>query len=390
MSVCEIAGVENPLCKLGSAAKGAVGDAVGGVTSGALQNMADAITQALGQTIKSLGTIWVSVPTPNLSESGTVGFLHDSLYFYMAAFAVFALILAGARMAWEGRGEPGREAMKAMITLTVVTGTGLATLSLAVQAGDGFSTWILDRSTGGRSFGENITLMFGAATGAGANPLGVMLIIVLGLFALIASLAQIALMFVRGVMLVLLAGILPLSAAATNTDFGRQWFRKTLGWLVAFVLYKPAAAIVYATAFRLTASDVQEDGLLTLLSGLTMMILALFALPALMRLVVPSSTDASGSGEMQSIKSGAVGSMPTGAKSVPPVGSSSAGSVGSSMPSGAATTGVSASGAGAASAGAAAAGPAGAALVGAEVAKRGLANTSQAIGESPQGSAGTQ
>ena len=59
------------------------------------------------------------------------------------------------------------------------------------------------------------------------------------------------LMFVRGGMLVLLVGTLPLIAAFSNTEMGLQWFRKATAWLIAFALYKPAAAIVYAVAFKL-------------------------------------------------------------------------------------------------------------------------------------------
>ncbi|WP_254517711.1 hypothetical protein, partial [Salmonella enterica] len=61
-------------------------------------------------------------------------------------------------------------------------------------------------------------------------------------------------------------------------------------WLAAFILYKPAAAIIYATAFYLTGTDVLKDdgtGLLSILTGMILMVLALFAMPALMRFVTP-------------------------------------------------------------------------------------------------------
>ena len=61
-------------------------------------------------------------------------------------------------------------------------------------------------------------------------------------------------MVVRSGMLVILAGILPTTAAFTNTEMGRQWFQKAVGWTIAFILYKPAAAIVYSVAFLLMGS----------------------------------------------------------------------------------------------------------------------------------------
>ena len=80
---------------------------------------------------------------------------------------------------------------------------------------------------------------------------GVFILIVLGLVGLIASLVQIVLMVVRSGMLVILAGHPAHHAAFTNTEMGRQWFQKAVGWTIAFILYKPAAAIVYSVAFLL-------------------------------------------------------------------------------------------------------------------------------------------
>ena len=81
-------------------------------------------------------------------------------------------------------------------------------------------------------------------------------------------------------------GALPLSFAFWTTDAGKQWSRKATAWLVAFTLYKPAAAIVYATAFQLMSSA-QGDAMLNVFTGMTLMFLAVLALPALMRFVSP-------------------------------------------------------------------------------------------------------
>ena len=92
-----------------------------------------------------------------------------------------------------------------------------------------------------------------------------------------------------------------------------------IAWLVAFILYKPAAAIVYATAFRLAGSDVfggDGDELMSAVTGLVLMVLALAALPALMRFVTPmvgalSSGGGGGGGTMAA--GAAMAAMPTGA-----------------------------------------------------------------------------
>jgi type IV secretion system protein TrbL len=325
------------------AVKSIPGDIVGGAAGSAIDALADSVTEAVGKAVASVGTLWVKVGTPNLTTNGgtrpseAVGFLQGGLWWYMAAAAVLSVIIAGAKMAWEGRAEPGRELLKSLMTLVVVAGAGLTAISLAVAAADGFAKWIIDSSLDGTDFGTNITALLGLSAVSG---FGAIIVIVLGLAAFVAALVQIGLMVVRGGMLVILAGILPLSASATNTEWGRTWFRKCIAWLVAFILYKPAAAIVYATAFRLAGSDVfGGDELMSAISGLVLMVLALVALPALMRFVTPmvGAMAGSGSGGGGMMAAGAIAAMPSGAMRVPRGGGAGAvaGNSGGSGPTGA-------------------------------------------------------
>jgi hypothetical protein len=76
--------------------------------------------------------------------------------------------------------------VRGLVTLTVVNAAGLTALGLAVGAADGFSGWMIDRSTDGGDFGRNITSMLGLSAGAGAV-FGPVLMIVLGLCAIAAS-----------------------------------------------------------------------------------------------------------------------------------------------------------------------------------------------------------
>jgi uncharacterized membrane protein HdeD (DUF308 family) len=132
-----------------------------------------------------------------------------------------------------------------------------------------------DVTTDSACFGENMLTLLALTTNPAAGGLGALLIIILGLIAILAAAFQIVLMVARGGMLVILAGILPLSASFTNTEMGKSWFKKCIAWLVAFILYKPAAAIVYAAAFQLVGTDVFSDdgtGLLAVLTGLMLMV----------------------------------------------------------------------------------------------------------------------
>lgn len=385
-----------------------VEDVASGVMGDALDNMAAAVQEAVGYVIGSVGTMWVNIGTPNLTEGdstvpvdenppfsepvlellgyitwisfaiavvsiitlgammtlrsrrgegilsvgrlgliiggvilisassglvtallpagpsgagGTVAFLQGSLWWLMLAVAAGGVVVGGARMAIQQRAQPGKDLAISLLQLIVIAGAGVTFVGVLVRAMDSFSIWLINTSLAcdvgddtANCFGENMTLLLALSAG------GPFLIIVLGLIALLCALGQIILMIARGGMLVVLTGILPLSAsAATTGEAGKGWLNKNLAWLIAFILYKPAAAVIYAAAFQLAGTDLYSDdadGLLSMLTGVMMMVLALFALPALMRFVTPmvgSMAAGAGGGAMAA---GAMAALPQGAASM--------------------------------------------------------------------------
>lgn len=298
-----------------------VGDWVQGLADDAISNLAKSIMEGMSQMVTTLSTFWVSMPTVNLisddrtGASPVVTTVNSQLWPWTLTLAVLAVIIGGIRMIWEQRGAPLKDLMRSLITLTVVSSLGVGVISILIIAADTFAAAIIQRATDGKGFAESMhVLVVTGQTGVGA-----FILIVLGLVGLIASLVQIVLMVVRSGMLVILAGILPTTAAFTNTEMGRQWFQKAVGWTIAFILYKPAAAIVYSVAFLLMGNTSGRDALVGSISGFTLMIVALFALPALMRFVTPMvGAVASGSG---AAAGAAVGALATGAVSMGRTGS---------------------------------------------------------------------
>ncbi|GAA3514560.1 hypothetical protein [Georgenia daeguensis] len=422
----------------GIASMGKVGLILGGV---ALVGGAGSIVSAL-------------LPNGPVGVSGTVAFLQSSLWPYMLIAAALSVVVGGARMFWESRAEPGKDLLRSLLTLAVVGGAGVTVVALLVTAADRFSVWVINNSLAcdvtaadGACFEENVgaLLGLGAAGVPGQVSLGSVLVIIFGLIAILASVVQIVLMVARSGMLVILAGILPLAASFTNTEMGRSWFKKCIGWLVAFILYKPAAAVVYAAAFQLTGTDVFADdgsGILAVVTGLMLMVLALFAMPALMRFVTPMVSSLAAGGGGAAVAAGTMAAIPTGAAAVgrlatgaggggaatasnaapqssshntntststatsspsgagqggskgsapAPTGAPSAGGAQAASAGGGAATGAAAGGTAATGAGAAAAGPAGAALAAGlqagQAASSAAKNTAdQVTGDGPSGS----
>jgi type IV secretion system protein TrbL len=290
---------------------------------------------------------------PEGGGGGAVGFLQNSLWYYVGALALLSVIVAGIRMAWEQRAQPGKDLLQSLITLVVVSGAGLAVITLAVTAADEFSVWVLDNSTGctvsdaGTStcFGETLANIIGFTLTVSPG-VGVIGTILLGALALLMAFVQVALMVVRGGMLVILAGVLSIAASFTNTQMGKQWFGKITGWTIAFILYKPAAALIYAAAFQLVGADVFQDdgkGLWQILTGLALMLMALIALPALMKFIAPMTSATSGGGNaamaLAAAGGAAAGELASGAikrmSSAPKPSSNNSGGNSSSAPSGA-------------------------------------------------------
>lgn len=295
-------------CEAGNVAAGIADDAIG--------NLAKAILEGMSQLVTTLSTFWVSMPTTNLTtEDGmtagpVVGFLDSELSYWTLTLAVLSVILGGTRMIWERRGAPLKDLLRSLLTLTLVAGLGLGVISILVIAADEFSAAIIERSTDGKGFADAMSVL----VMVNQPGIGVFILIILGLVGLLASLVQVVLMVVRSGMLVILAGILPTTAAFTNTEMGRQWFQKAMGWTIAFILYKPAAAVVYAVAFQLMGSFSGTNALIGSITGFALMIVALLALPALMRFVTPMvGAVASGSGGGAAA---AAGAMATGAVSL--------------------------------------------------------------------------
>lgn len=298
-----------------------------------------------------------------------VAYVQQSISGVVAALAVLGLIIGGARMAWEQRAEGARKALGSLLTLALVSAGGLVGVAMLVRIADLIASEVMAGAAEGSTVDESLKLMIGASNAATGGA-GLLIFIVVGALALIAAIIQVGLLVLRGAMLVLLAGVLPLAASATNTDIGRAWFQKTIAWLLAFIAYKPAAAIIYAMAFRLLRDDgptADPTGIWANIAGVALMGMALVVLPAMMRFLVPVISSQTGGGGAGSALIAASHVMPSGARAggrasahsplasqsaaaaTPPTGAASAAKTGSSAAAG--------GGAKAAAGGAAAAAP---------------------------------
>lgn len=287
----------------------AVGGAIGGAASAAAQAFVDAFADGFAKLVVTMTTFWVDVPTPAVGGAGgAVAHIQGLVYWAQGFILVFSLLWVAGKMALTRSGKVAGEAALGLGTMVLAVGAGVTAIDILAVAGDNWSTWIISQSTNG-----DMTFRLGAVTGGSADmaALGMGLEFIIAFLGIISCIAQIFFLIARVGVLTVLAGTLPLSAAALSTPAGKAWFKRSVGWIIAFLLYKPAAALVYASAFSLTAN---AKDLLSVLSGLMLILLSVFALPALMRLAVPMVAAATGGGGGELAVAGVGAALATGAR----------------------------------------------------------------------------
>ena len=274
---------------------GAAGSAAGAAAGGFWSSAAQMLATAQAELLKILFTAWLGIPTPGLTGAGSpVAFLQAHLSGLVGAAAVCGMIAAGIRMMFEYRHEHTVEALKAMMRTVIIIGAGSAGIALLSAAGDAFSTWIVAQAAGGASVAQTFTADANLSLASSMSP-GVILL--LAPLSMVGMLIQIALLLCRSTFLVILTGCWPLAAAASTTEDGRTWYRRLTGWIIAFLLFKPVAGIIYATAIRMLTGGSSNE--LDVIEGVILLTMACLALPALLRLVAPMTGRLGGSGRQR-------------------------------------------------------------------------------------------
>ncbi|MFF3326364.1 hypothetical protein [Streptomyces sp. NPDC002889] len=279
----------------------------------------------LAGAIAVFGELTTEIPTLSTTTSQEVD---NQTQWVVVYTAVGSLIFAAIRMALERRGEAGATALKGLLRVILVAGAATTVVTLLASLSDRYADYLFKKGAY-----EQLTSSVECQDGSGIEAF---LLLVLAFLLLIAAILHTILLYIRlGVMIVLL-GTLPMAAAASMTDWGNGWWRKHIGWMIAWLLYKPAAGLVmYAGSAMI--SDGPDNNIHERIAGIGVMLLSAVALPALLKLVVPATAALGGGGAVGKGMATMGGAVASGAKSLG-TGSSPAGqggSAGSPGPSGA-------------------------------------------------------
>jgi hypothetical protein len=296
----------DPACLTGEIVSGinrAVSDATSSAAGDFLGKLADGVRDGVSWVLTNTTSLWVRIPSPDLATNPAVGSVQRWFLPLTAAVAVAGVIAAGLRMVLTRKMNPLLDVGAGLVAIAAVATLGIAVPDLLLRAGDSWSSWVLNASSGGAP-----TSRLSSALELSAAPS--VIVIVFGLLAMMMTAVQAALLVFRQAAVIILAAVLPLAAAGATSPLTRAWIRKIISWMLALICYKPAAAAVYATAFTMIGKG---TGLRTVMMGFVMLALSLMAMPVLMRFFTWTTGAVASGGGGQLLGMAAAGAVAMGA-----------------------------------------------------------------------------
>ncbi|WP_270260656.1 hypothetical protein [Kocuria marina] len=313
-----------------------------------------------------VGTWWLNIGAPEMGAGSATERVQTATTTFVGVAGIIGTAFAVLRIARDHNRESAENLVMGLIRTVVVSGLAVSMVSLSLAVTDEVAPWLVDTIAGNAArdgLGQSMGLSGMVGAGMALPTAGILLF--LTPFALLGAILNAALVIFSYGVAGALCGLLPIFAAASTTQKGQKSFDKAVGWLLAMILFKPGAAVIYGFGLALmngidgTGGDEVSNKIISLLTGTVVIFSACFAMPALVRVLVP-----------------AVSAGPRG------MGAGGLAMVGGALAIGAVTAGVgtlaagAAAGAGAAGAGAAGAGAGGAAgAAGAGAAGAGAAGT---------------
>ncbi|WP_433664644.1 hypothetical protein ACQPW1_22395 [Nocardia sp. CA-128927] len=310
--ICDIPFGPREACALRDLGTEAAGDAI----NSGFDDIVDKLVSGVAFVLRLALMWWLEFPSPQLTAStGEPGPVLTSIRGYTGGLQILlmtgGIMFAAARLAMSKRGGVAGEAQESFLVYgraVFASMTFAAVITMGTRAGDAFSSWVIFDATHGdlnTAVARLTEFDLRSHTGLGS---GVLLVI--GILGLISLLVQLVMLVVRQALLILVVAAIPIAAAAAGTAPGGQAYKKMLAWSLAFVLWKPTGALVYAIAFTAagTKTEGQQQDTQLVLLGLILLLMVPIVLPALMRLIAPAvATLGGGGGAAAALAGGAIG-----------------------------------------------------------------------------------
>lgn len=368
-------------------------DGIGGLIEkgldAAMRWLLKSLLSALEVVLNGISEWWLGISGPGMGEGSPAAAVQNSTLYFVAVAGIIGTAFGIVRVVRTHSKDASVDLVMAIFATVAVTAIGGTAATYLLKASDAVAPWLLSNITGqGEDERKSLYQMLDIMPGDQSAKFVIGLAIVSVILVLVAALASVVnalfVIFSYG-MVAVLVGLLPIFAAQSQTQAGKERFWKVMGWIFAAVLYKPTAAIIYGVGSLWIKGMVAEDQkgdafaeLVSLISGMVVIVMACLALPALIKIVTVATTDqARGVGAGGAIAAGA------GAVAVGSLGLAAAAGGGAASGASAASTGGGSAGLGS-GASAAASSDGSASAMGSGIASAGEGSSSGGSGSSGQ------
>jgi hypothetical protein len=279
----------------------------GAAVSSAWQAICQSFADAASAMLQTFAKAFAAIPPVNLKSPGITSVYGISLGI---AAIVAALLLIGQviRTAFTHDGSPlataftgvAKAALAFLLTITVGTA--------ALTAADELTVIIVKNSFGSIQALSNRlgNLLGGAAAGNQSLGTGVSAALLL-VFGIIGILLVIVLWFellLRNAAIAVLIATSPIAAAGQVSETTKAWWSKLVSATVQLIILKPVIALVFAVGLGMTG---QAKDIETLLAGMLVLVLAVFAWPAIARFFTFASVQVAGGSGLAAVLGFAAG-----------------------------------------------------------------------------------
>ncbi|HTJ67917.1 MAG TPA: conjugal transfer protein TrbL family protein [Actinospica sp.] len=250
-----------------------VGSAVSSVWDNICKSFGDAATSML----QAFGTAFASKDTDavNLSGDGVHSVYTISLAI-AGTVAALLLLFQVLRTVWTHEGSAlaqgligvGKAALAFLLTIGVATA--------GIQAADYISEYIVDKGFGSDAgLGQKLGTLF--AGDLSSAPTLLMLMALLGIIITVVLWFE---LLMRAAAITILVATSPIAAAGQVNDSTKSWWSKLVSATTQLIILKPIIALVFMLGFD---TSTQATGVQETLTGLLILLLAVFAWPSVAR-----------------------------------------------------------------------------------------------------------
>lgn len=280
---------------------------------------AKSVMEGSAEALSSVMTLWidfgVGVEGSVLSQADAEKFAAgtSNIFWMVAAGAmVINVAIIGARLSWsrrQGLADGMEEAGEFAWTIGIYAGLLPAVIFGLLSGSDILAVKIL------QNFGPGDAAEFLAGNELKEGFFGPVLMLLIAGVSFLGSVTQIVALAARLLIFPVMIGLLPLLAGSMATEWGKSALNSAKNWIIALLLYKPVAALIYVVAWWIAVNPGDDDGWQWAVLRALMVGIAGFSIIPLAKVLVPAigSMGGSNTGVMGASGAAATGAIAGGA-----------------------------------------------------------------------------